>query len=158
MRSRTCRDASLNRGIKSSSLDFGWSSPRTCRSDPPRRPASGYGAGMTKIGPSLRWKLGFESYRPESSHFRRLSSLDGSRKSEGVYLHNRGKGKNCFNPFHPIPPSPYLPISVSLDADGQFDDEGRPFWNIVADPDVAVVVGDNGINYGEPQACTCLLC
>jgi len=28
-------------------LDSRWSLPRTCRSDPLRRPASGYGAGMT---------------------------------------------------------------------------------------------------------------
>jgi hypothetical protein len=33
----------------------GWSLPRRCRSDPPRRPASGYGAGMTP----LLWKRHF---------------------------------------------------------------------------------------------------
>jgi len=43
---RTCR-LDPTTGYGGRVLDSRWSLPRTCRSDPLRRPASGYGAGMT---------------------------------------------------------------------------------------------------------------
>ena len=42
---------------------------------------------------------------------------------------------------------PYAPCALRvLDTDGQFDLEGGPAGLIVPDPDISVVIGDDGVD------------
>ncbi len=46
---------------------------------------------------------------------------------------------------------PYALCAVRLlNTDRQFDEEGRSFWFVVPYPDIAVVIGNDGINNGQP--------
>ena len=37
-----------------------------------------------------------------------------------------------------------------LDADRQFDEEGRSFGDIVPDANISIMIGNDGIDNGEP--------
>jgi hypothetical protein len=44
----------------------------------------------------------------------------------------------------------YYAISESLNADGKFDEESRAFGFVVPYPNISIVIGDDGINDGQP--------
>jgi hypothetical protein len=63
---------------------------------------------------------------------------------------DRGRGSQVR--LQSVPPYAmrYVLCHVSvLNADGQFDEEGRPLGFVVPYPDISVVVGNNGIYNGQ---------
>ncbi len=40
--------------------------------------------------------------------------------------------------------------ALNLDADGELDKEGRAFGLVVSHPDISIVIGDDGVDDGQP--------
>ena len=41
-------------------------------------------------------------------------------------------------------------LCVPLNAGGEFDEEGRTFGFVVPYPDIPIVIGDDGVDNGQP--------
>ena len=68
-----------------------------------------------------------------------------------VLSYNRGKGEQrsiCGRILAPCPMRDAL--RVLLNADGEFDEEGRAFGFVISYADISVVIRDDGVDNGQP--------
>lgn len=76
---------------------------------------------------------------------------DSLTPSSSPYRWGRSKIVNfSIISLHYAPCSMPYAISQQLDTDRQLNKEGCPFRFIIPDPDISIVVGDDGIDDGEP--------